>query len=164
MKKMMIAVSALFLLAGQQVEAAANDGILIVGTQAEVLTIMKGTNLTPKFSEKNPEAMVAVRLFENKMSVYEGECLGDLIKLIGKVVKGGVAITIKVGTDLWNLLNDLGCTTFNIGAAALKAACKILSEMKCIIIDGATWAVKTAFEILQCVGELLGKLLGAIPS
>ena len=138
---------------------AKTDGILIVGTQTEVREILNGTTLYPTFSEESPNALVAVRLSHGKMSIYEGGAVQDIVKAIvklgGKIVHGGVVFTVKVGSALWDLLEDTACFVVHVGEAALKAACWVLSHAKCLILNGVKFVAHTAVDILKAIAELL---------
>lgn len=133
---------------------AKRAGILIVGTQAEVQKILSETKLVAPFSEQNPDAMVAVKLTRTKMTVYEGHVVDAIVHFIGDVVHGGVVIVLHVGSDLWNLLNSLVGTVIHVGSHALHAIVTILSNLGHLVVDGVTWVVMTASEILQWVAHL----------
>lgn len=134
---------------------AKTDGILVVGTQTEVRAILYGSSVTPRFSEERPEAMVAVRLSHGKMSIYEGGAVQAILEFVGEVAKGGVVFTLKVGSALWDLLEGLTCFVVHVGEAALKAACWVLSHATCLIVNGVTFVVHTAIEILRAIGEMI---------
>ena len=134
---------------------AKSDGILVVGTQEEVQQILAGTSVHPQFSESRADAMVAVRLTNGTMTTYEGCEVDEIIKFVGKVAKGGVVFTLKVGCALCDLLKDLGGVTVHIGEAALKAACWVLTHAKCLVCSGVTLVVHTATEVLKAVADFI---------
>jgi hypothetical protein len=138
-----------------QVAQAKTDGILIVGTQAEVAQILKGTEIRPVYNEVDANAMVAVKLAHGKMYVYEGGAVETIIKFVGKVVHGGVVFTLEVGSKLWDLLENTACFVVHVGQAALKATCWVLKHTTCLVVDGVTFVAKTFVEILKAIFDLL---------
>lgn len=136
---------------------AKTNGLLLVGTQAEVREMLRGTEIRPVFKNEDASAMVAVQLSKNgDMKVFEDRgAVQDIIKFVGGVVQGGVAFTLKVGSALWNLLCDLPCTLHHLGEKVVKAACWVLSHGAALVVDGVTFTVKTAAEILRAIAEFL---------
>ena len=134
---------------------AKTDGILVLGTQEEVLKILHGSRLEVNFSEQNPSAIVAVRMTKGEIAVYEREACDDIVKFVGKLVKGGVVITIKVGTALWDLLEDATHCTVEVGEKVLKAACWVLCHTEELITDGVKCTVQTVGKVLEAVKDLL---------
>ncbi len=143
--------------------ANAADGLLLVGTQDEVRGMLKGTEVTVKFNEESPTAMVAVRLQGTTVSVYEGCCVEEIIKLVGNVVKGGVCIILHVGSELCDLLDTLTHTAIELGKIVLEATICILRHATCLVIDGVTFVVQTSFEIMECLAEFIEELLNPCP-
>lgn len=159
MIKMTLALITALMVVGFNAEAKSNrDGILIVGTQTEVAQMLRGTDIQPTYSEVNPDAMVAVRLYKNTVSVYEGGAVQAIIKFVGNVVEGGVVFTLKVGSALWDLLETLACTTVNLGEAVVKAIVTVLTTTAHFVVDGVKFVAHTTLEVLKMVGEFIKDL------
>jgi len=148
-------LASLAILGAAKPAMAKTDGLLLLGTQAEVRHLLRGTPVEVNFSEEKPNAIVAVRLTRGELSVYEQGAVQDIVKFVGKVVHGGVVITLKAGSALWDLLDDVAHCTVQVGEAALKAACWVLAHAKCLVVDGVTLGLKTAAEILEVVADFL---------
>ena len=149
-----LGLAALLLALSSTSAMAKTDGILVVGTQTEVLTILKGSGVRPTFLENDANAMVAVKLSGNEMAVYEGRCVEEIIEFIGNVVEGGVVVTLKVGTALWHLLEKAACVVTHVGESVCKAVCFVLSHAKCLVVNGVTFVAHTAVEILKAIADI----------
>lgn len=138
---------------------AAPRGILVVGTQEEVRSILAEQNVSVSFTVSSPSEMVAVRLTRGEVAIFEGERVHEIIELVGAVVEGCVVITLKAGSELWELLEHSAHTIIQVGHLALKAAVAILGEAKCIVIDGVTFVVQTSLDVLGFLVSLVKNVL-----
>jgi hypothetical protein len=151
----LLAAGFLGLVAASRPAAASTDGILVIGTQSEVREILKDTDVHLIFSEENPNAMVAVRLTDNKVAVYENGPVQTIIQFIGKVVEGGMVLTIEAGSDLWNLLYETAHVVVQTGVEAAHAVCWVLRHGTVLVIDGVTWTVCTTYDCLQAAADFV---------
>lgn len=133
---------------------AKSKGILVVGTQAEVKTILDGTKLTPTFSTQDANALVAVSLTRGKMAIYEGESVDCIVDVIGNVVHGGMVVTLEVASTLWKVLKEVTPFVVHSCEYALKAAAWVVTHTTCVVVDGVTWTVKTAAQLFGVVADL----------
>lgn len=164
MKQSMIVLGALVAFVATSVASAHTHkksvGVLVVGTQTEVRSILEGTRMEVKFSEENPNAMVAVALTRKGMLVYERGAVDDILKLIGGAVTGGVVLTLKVGSALWSLLMTGAHTVLHIGEDVLKAAAWVLSNTTTLILNGVDFTVQLAGDVLKFAGDILSWIVG----
>lgn len=134
---------------------AKSDGLLLVGTKAEVLKMMEGSRVTPVFTQSGSEDMVAVALTNGQMRCFEGDAVKKIVEFVGDVVKGGVAFTLDVGSKLWDLVKGIPATTVKVVKHALKAAAWIVSHGVDLVVDGVTFVVQTSAQILKHVAGFL---------
>lgn len=134
---------------------AKSDGLLLVGTKAEVLKMMEGSRVTPVLTQSGEGDMVAVSLTNGEMRCFEGEAVKEIIEFVGEVVEGGIAFTLDIGSKLWDLVKSLPPTAVKAVKHALKAAAWIVSHGVDLIVDGATFVVQTSAQILKHVAGFL---------
>ena len=154
-----VAVISIF---GSTVASAKSQGILIVGTQAQVREVLRHTKLNPVFSTSE-ESMVAVRLTKNRMSIYEGTSVTEILEMVGDAAESAVAFTLEAGSKLWELLESLPNETINVGNAALEAACEALEKLQEFVLNGVTFAQESAQEILKAVVAFVKELANNLP-
>jgi hypothetical protein len=114
---------------------------------------------TNHFTSEDGNATVAARLTRGEVAVYDCDAVTPLLKFIGSVAQGGEAITLSVGSDLWNLLAATTHTSIKVGELALKSACWIVSHGETVVVDGVTWTVKSGVACLKVVADFLRHLL-----
>ena len=133
---------------------ARTGAVLIVGTQAEVRSILSESSVMPVFSEEDENAVVAVQLVGRHIRCFEGNALRDLLRFVGGVVGGGAVYTVHLGSDLWWTLESLPCTAWNIGRNVLHAARHVLSHFGGAILDGTSFTLCTARNILAAIRDI----------